>query len=176
MNYFSFAFLVVLALSCTTYAQDKKFTYIQFEITMSITGNPDLNEPEDYQGQKRSWFIPDGLGSKLGYGIHYKQWCTLGIHSGLDWKWNEQLVAVPVYLNFGLSPKIGEDTRLTMQLSYGKSFALGRGHLSGDYKKARLGLTGDDRTLFIEIADYGFPLHQNNSVGSISLGISLISF
>ena len=176
MKLFLSAFLLFLFAKQTLYSQERKFTYIQFDATASITGNPDSDEPQDNTGGNRSWFVPDGLGSKLGYGVHYKQWVTLGIHSGLDWKWNEKLVALPVYLNLGLSPKISSNSRITMQLGYGKSFALGRGNLSGIYKKARLGITSDDRTIFIEVADFGFPLHDYNSLGAISFGISLISF
>ena len=165
-----------LLINSALYSQERKFTYIQFDVTLSITGNPDRDEPEAYAGEKKPFFIPNAIGSKLGYGVHYKQWLTLGIHSGLDWKWDDKLVAVPVYLNFGLSPKIGDGTRITMQLGYGRGFALGRGNLNGEYKKARLGLTGDDKTLFIEISDYDFQLHDQRSIGSISLGISLISF
>jgi hypothetical protein len=176
MKYYLFAIAAFFYFNSTLYAQEREFTYIQFDVTASITGNPDYNDPDEYEGQERTFFLPDGLGAKLGYGVHYNQWVTLGIHSGLDWKWTEQLVAVPVYLNLGLSPKISSNGRITMQVGYGKSFALGRGNLSGTYKKARLGITGDDRTIFIEIADFGYPLHEFNSVGSVSFGISLISF
>ncbi|MDR7372550.1 hypothetical protein [Flavobacterium aquidurense] len=165
-------FFFILKLS----AQEKKFTYIQFDVGLSLTGNPDYGDAPEYEGDKQPWLLPDGLGSKLGYGVHYKQWLTLGVHSGLDWKWNEKLVAVPVYLNLGLRPKIAENTRITMEVGYGRSFALGRGDLSGTYKKARLGLTVDDHTIFLEVADFGFPLHEYNSIGSVSFGFSLISF
>ena len=176
MKYIFCTLVLFFAIKSTIQAQDRKLTYIQFDVALSLTGNPDYGDTPKYEGDTQPWFLPDGLGSKLGYGVHYKQWLTLGIHSGLDWKWNEKLVAVPLYLNFGLSPKIGEDTRITLQLGYGKGFALGRGNLSGEYKKARLGLTGEDRTIFIEISDYDFPLHNYKTIGSISFGISLISF
>ena len=66
-----------------------------------MAGNNERYESEDYPNQNnKDWFIPDGLGLKIGYGIHYKKWITLGIHSGIDWKWEDKLVAVPVYLNF----------------------------------------------------------------------------
>lgn len=157
-------------------AQERKFTYIQFDANVSITGNPHRDEPDNYEGESKAFFVPSGIGSKLGYGLHYKQWLTLGIHSGLDWKWDDKLVAVPVYLNFGLSPKISESGRITLQLGYGKGFALGRGNLSGEYKKIRLGITGDDQTIFVDVSDYGFALHHQKSISNISLGISLISF
>lgn len=176
MKYFLLAIITFFCFNLTLSAQEREFTYIQFDITASFTGNQDYDDLPGYQNERRPWLMPDGLGSKLGYGVHYKQWVTLGIHGGLDWKWNEKLVAAPVYLNFGLSPKIGESSRLTMQVGYGKSFALGRGDLSGTYKKARLGITGDDRTIFVEIADFGFPLHDYKTIGNVCLGVSLISF
>ncbi|WP_231632086.1 hypothetical protein [Flavobacterium sp. KJJ] len=176
MKYCLLAVVTFFCFNLTLYAQDRKFNYVQFDVGISITGNPDYGDSPKYEGDKQPFLLPDGLGSKLGYGLQYKQWATLGLHSGLDWKWNEKLVAVPVYLNFGLRPKIGEETRITMEVGYGKSFALGRGNLSGTYKKARLGLTGDEKTLFIEIADFDFPLYEYNSIGCISFGISVITF
>ncbi|MGO4771609.1 hypothetical protein ACEN2I_08090 [Flavobacterium sp. W22_SRS_FK3] len=176
MKYYSLVVLWFLLANTSIQAQERKFTYIQFGATISITGNPYRNKPDNYEGEKKAFFIPNAIGSKLGYGVHYKQWLTLGIHSGLDWKWDDKLVAVPVYLNFGLSPKISESGRITLQLGYGKGFALGRGNLSGEYKKIRLGITGNDHTIFVEVSDYAFQLYDQGSIGSISLGISLIRF
>ena len=176
MKYCLLVVIWFLLMNSAVRAQERKFTYIQFDIAVSITGNPDRDEPDAYDGEKKAFLVPNAIGSKLGYGVHYKQWLTLGIHSGLDWKWDDKLVAVPVYLNFGLSPKIGYGSRITMQLGYGKGFALGRGNLSGEYKKARLGLTADDTTIFIEVSDYNFKMHDQKSIGSLSFGISLISF
>jgi len=176
MKYSLLTIITFFFFNLTLSAQERKFTYIQFDVALSLTGNPDYGDSPKYDGDKQSWLLPDGLGSKLGYGVHYKQWLTFGIHSGLDWKWNEKLVAAPVYLNFGLRPKIAESTRITMEVGCGKSFALGRGNLSGTYKKARIGLTGDDISLFIEVSDFGYPLKEYNSVGAVSFGISAISF
>ncbi|WP_154784034.1 MULTISPECIES: hypothetical protein [unclassified Flavobacterium] len=177
MKYFLFAFLLFFCINPKLCAQERKFTYIQFDVAVSITGNPERNETEDYPGQKNNaFFVPDGLGSKLGYGIHYKKWVTLGIHTGIDYKWDQKFVAVPVYLNLGLSPKVGEETRIVLQAGYGKGFALGRGNLSGEYKKIRLGIGSDDFTLFAEIAQYEIALHKEKTIGNISLGVSLISF
>jgi hypothetical protein len=36
-----------------------------------------------------------GMGTKLGYGLRYKKWIGLGIHSGLNWDWSNKLV-VPI--------------------------------------------------------------------------------
>ncbi|WP_264535316.1 hypothetical protein [Flavobacterium sp. N1736] len=177
MKKFLFAFIIVLLTKSFVQAQNKKFTYIQFDVAVSIAGNPERNESEDYPGQKNNaFFVPDGLGSKIGYGVQYKKSITLGIHSGIDWKWDEKFVAVPVYLNLGLSPKIGEESRIILQAGYGKGFALGRGNLSGEYKKIRLGIGSDDFTLFAEIAQYEIPLHKEKNIGNISFGVSLISF
>lgn len=175
-NYFLSVFVFVLFISSSIQAQDKKITYIQFDISASLTGNPNRDKTSDYPDQERSWFAPDGLGSKIGYGVHYKKWITLGIHSGIDYKWYDKLVAVPVYLNFGLSPKIGLETRVSIQAAYGKGSAIGRGNLNGEYRKLRLGVGSDEFIIFIETAQYDFPLHDQKSIQSINLGVSLISF
>ena len=163
-------------LSFSAYSQSKKFTYTQFEVTVALRGNPDANVVDEYTQKKGSWFVPDGLGTKLGYGVHYKKWIGLGIHSGINWEWTEKLVVVPVFANFRLSPKVGEESRITLQLGIGKAMALGRGDLVGDYKKISLGLQNDDLLLFIELNHYALPINKQKDSGNISLGISLISF
>ena len=101
----------------------------------------------------------------------------MGIHTGINWEWKDQLVVTPVFANFKLSPKVGEDTRITLQLGYGKALAIGRGSLMGDYKKVSLGIqTIDDIIIFIELNHYSFPINNQKDSGNISLGISLLTF
>ncbi|MFB9078660.1 hypothetical protein ACFFLS_14815 [Flavobacterium procerum] len=160
------------------YSQASKFSYLQFDIAVSITGNQDRDNyyNDSESTSSNAFFVPNGLGSQIGYGVHYKKWATLGIHSGIDWKWDHKLVAVPVFLNLGLSPKVGPETRIMLQAGYGKGFALGRGNLNGAYKKLKLGIGSDDFILFVEISDYAFPLHNEKSMGAISFGITLQDF
>lgn len=169
--------LFLLLFSGNLFAQINKINYTQFDITLAFTGNPKSGEVNQYTNEKESWFIPDSIGTKLGYGIHYKKWVALGIHTGLNWDWSNKLVVAPVFANFRLSPKIGEETRITLQLGLGKAIALGRGNLAGEYKKMSLGLQSSyDILLFIEINHYDFAINNQRDSGNISLGISLISF
>ncbi|MFD2940935.1 hypothetical protein [Flavobacterium notoginsengisoli] len=175
---------ILLTIAFTTlfnsfiHSQTTKFTYLQFDFAVSITGNPNRDnyyyEPESTS--TNAFFVPNGLGSQVGYGVHYKKWLTLGVHSGMDWKWDNKLVAVPVFLNLGFSPKVGPETRIMLQAGYGKGFALGRGNLNGEYKKLKLGIGSDDFIIFAEISDYAFPLHDEKSIGAISFGITLQDF
>lgn len=154
-----------------------KHTYIQYDITLALTGNPDAGTINEYTKDKESWFIPNGLGTKFGYGMHHKKWIALGIHSGLNWDWSNKLVVTPVFANFRLSPKISDETRITLQLGLGKAIALGRGNLIGDYKKISLGIQNDDNILFfIELNHYALPINNQRNSGNVSLGLSLISF
>jgi hypothetical protein len=72
-------------------------------------------------------------------------------------------------------PKIGEETRVGIDVGIGRSFAIGRGDLSGMYKRVKFNLEASDLQLFLEITSYGFQLH-NTPQGSISVGFELLSF
>lgn len=162
--------LLFFCIASNIQSQVKRNTYLQFDVAASITQN------SDYDSSASSFIIPDGTGAKIGYGIHYNKWVTLGIHSGIDWQWDSKLVAIPVFLNFGLNPKVGRETRIMMHAGYGKGFAIGRNNLSGEYGKLKLGIGADDVALFAEVAAYHFPFNDEKSVGNISLGVSLIDF
>jgi len=153
-----------------------KSTYFQFDISLALKGNPNAGETNEYSQKKESWFLPDGLGSKIGYGLHFNKWVALGIHTGINWEWGNKLVVAPIFANFKLSPKIGDQTRIVLQTGIGKTIALGRGNLLGNYKKISLGLQADDVLIFIEISHYDFLFNNQKNNGNISLGISLITF
>lgn len=153
--------------------------FTQFEVAVPIKGNPNRND--DYvngvENTNKDWFIPDGLSAKIGYGIQEKRWVGLSLHTGIDWKGTEKLVAVLVYANFRISPAVSSESRVTLQVGYGKGFALGRGNLSGAYRKISLGIETDyDLIIFIEVADYKIKFREFNSVGSVSLGLALRTF
>lgn len=153
--------------------------FTQFEFSVPIKGNPNRNEDyvDGVENTNKSWFVPDGLSAKIGYGIQQNRWVGLSLHTGIDWKATEKLVSVPVYANFRLSPALSSESRVTLQVGYGKGFALGRGNLSGEYRKISLGIESDeDILLFIEVADYKIKVREFNSVGSISLGLALRTF
>ncbi|OAB31552.1 hypothetical protein FBFR_00095 [Flavobacterium fryxellicola] len=169
--------LFVFLITCCGFSQNNNRTYIQFDVAIPLKGNPDRGEIDPNGNTNKSWFLPDGLSSTIGYGLHYNQWIALGIHSGIDWKWHDKLVIVPVFINLKLSPKIGANTRLALQLGSGKAIALGRGALSGDYKKLSLGVqTPDDLIIFVELNQFKIPFGNLKENGSISLGLSLITF
>jgi hypothetical protein len=82
-----------------------------------------------------------------------------------------------VYANLRISPSIGYDNRIVLQAGYGMGFALGRGDLSGAYKKLSISYESDqDVNIFIEISGYNMPIHNSSSVGTISIGVSLRTF
>ena len=152
--------------------------YMQFDVTIPLRGNKTYGEIDANGNRSDYWFLPDGIGAKFGYGIHYNKWFGIAATSGIDWLGSDKLVAVPLYANFRLSPKVGEETRITLQYGFGKSFAIGRGDLMGTYKKFSLGLENTDgNCLFVEINNHGYKLRNNrDEVYSISIGIALVSF
>ena len=169
--------VIFLLFTFSAFSQNKKFTYIQFDVAIPIKGNSDRGETDLNGNTNNLWFLPDGLSSKIGYGIHHNKWISMGIHSGIDWRWTDKLVVVPVFANLKLSPKITDDMRITLQLGLGKALALSRGDLMGDYKKISLGVqTPDDLIIFIELNHYAIPINNQKDIGSISFGLSLVTF
>ncbi|MFD2908830.1 hypothetical protein ACFSX9_08780 [Flavobacterium ardleyense] len=149
--------------------------FTQFEISVPLQGNKNRGEVYPDGSTNDSWFLPDGVNVNFGYGYHYKQWIGLSANTGIGMKLSEKLIMTPVFANLRIMPKIGEETRLGIDLGFGQTFALGRGDLSGTFKRVKLNLEADELQLFVELVSYGIDLH-NNSQGSISLGIALVTF
>lgn len=162
-----------------------EYVFGQFSIAIPLRGNPwrdDLQQQyaargEQYKPTVLDFIFPDGLTVHGGYGVHLKSWVGVSANIGIDWLATQKLVSVPLYGAVTFNPQIWEETNIYLQAGYGRSFALGRGNLSGSYFKARLGLIRDNNTsLYLEISGNDFPLNKQNSVGSISLGVSAFNF
>ena len=51
----------------------KKITFTQFEISVPLQGNKNRGEVFPDGRTNDSWFLPDGVNSNFGYGIHFNQ-------------------------------------------------------------------------------------------------------
>lgn len=169
--------LVLLLFVISGHSQQKNHRYTQFDISVPLKGNSTYGEIDHNGVRSDYWLLPDGLSLKYGVGMHHKKWVSIGLHSGIDWLGTQKLVIIPVFANFKLSPKIGEETRLFIQAGFGKSFGIGRGSLIGEYRKISLGVEDNDGiSLFIQVSDFGIPFVKTESVTTWSIGISLITF
>lgn len=153
----------------------KKSTFTQFEIAVPLQGNKNRGEVYPNGSTNNSWFVPDGVNANFGYGLHFNKWLGLSFNAGIGMKLSEKLVVAPIFSNLRMMPKVGEETRIGIDVGLGQTYALGRGNFSGTFKRVKLNLENDGMQLFIEVVDYGFDLN-NNSQGSISIGFALVSF
>ena len=169
--------LVLFLVTISMYSQQKNNRFTQFDISTPLKGNSTYGEIDNNGVRSDYWFLPDGLSLKYGVGIDHRKWVSIGIQTGIDWVATQKLVAVPVFANFKLSPKVSEDVRVYVQAGYGKSFGIGRGSLIGAYRKISLGVENDEGvSLFIQVSDFGIPFVNIESVASLSIGLSLITF
>ena len=156
---------------------DSSYTYTKFDFSIPLRVNQYQGEINQYTGEKEPFFLLDGLSTRVGYGTHLHKWLALGINTGIDWKANECLVVVPVFATLKLSPLVGEETRIFIEPGYGRSFALGRGSLSGDFQKISLGIESNEGIgFYIELCQYGFTKNGIDKIGSLSLGINYTIF
>ena len=175
VTYFSAAQVEITINDSEEIPAKKKITFAQFEISVPLQGNKNRGEVYPNENTNDNWFVPDGINSNFGYGVHLKQWLGISANAGIGTKISEKLVVTPVFSNLRIMPKIGEETRIGFDVGLGHNFAIGRGNLSGTFKRLKLNIENDDMQLFFEIVSYGFNLH-NNSQGSISIGFALVSF
>ena len=104
--------LVSLFVSISMHSQQKNNRFTQFDISAPLKGNSTYGEIDSNGVRSDYWFLPDGLSLKYGVGIHREKWVSLGVQTGIDWIATQKLVAVPVFANFKLSPKVSEDVRV----------------------------------------------------------------
>jgi hypothetical protein len=150
--------------------------FTQFEISVPLQGNKNRGEVFPDGSTNKSWFLPDGVNANFGYGFHFNKWIGISANSGIGMKISEKLVMSPVFSNLRFMPKIGADSRIGIDIGLGKTFAIGRGDLTGDFKRLKVNVENDDIQIFIEIVNYGINIHDSNKIGSISIGIATINF
>lgn len=175
-------FLIILLSFITSigFSQENKTTsnfsdFSQFEISIPLQGNKNRGDQFADGTSNNNWFLPDGINANFGYGIHYKKVIGLSANTGIGMKLSDKLIIAPVFANLRIMPKVGEETRLGIDLGLGQSFALGRGNLQGSFQRAKLNLESEARQLFIEFVSYGINFNNTNQQ-SISIGIALVSF
>lgn len=155
------------------------YTQIGFSIPIIVNNEEDY-EDQYYQDDDESFwdqFELDGISINAGAGVHFKKWVALGIGTGLDCRINAKLVAVPVYGVLTFNPHFNGDSSFLLQYSYGHSFALGRGDLSGPYQKYKLGIHFDNYTLvYLDVSVIDIPVSNFKNVQSISIGLDLMNF
>ncbi len=149
--------------------------FIMFDITVPLRGNETYGEIDENGNRSDYWFLPDGIGAKIGYGIHFSEWIGLSLNTGFDVVAQQKLFSVPVYASIVLTPRINDDLSLFLQYGFGKSFAIGRGNLSGYYNKFRVGL-GDEIIIFADVSVNGFGVRNIENSGSFSLGLTIPVF
>ncbi len=147
----------------------KRKFFPQFELAIPITGNQ--YEPED-PNERKSFVAFNGISSRVGYGLHFTTWFSLSAHSGIEFKIREKLVAAPVYANLTINPVMRDESCINLQLGYGHSFALGRGNLSGIYKRASIGIENEGILIFLEISEHRLEFGEVNRISSFSIGIA----
>ena len=169
--------LVLFFSAISMHSQQKNKRYTQFDISSPLKGNSTYGEIDSNGVRSDYWLLPDGLSLKYGVGIDHDKWISIGAQTGIDWIATQKLVAVPVFANFKLSPKVSEDVRVYVQAGYGKSFGIGRGSLIGIYRKISLGVENDEGiSLFIQVTDFGIQFVNIESVASLSIGLSIVTF
>lgn len=178
LSYFGYSQNALWIENSNEIPSNKNITYTQFDLAIPFKGNTNRGANYSDGSTDNNWFIPDGIGAKFGYGIHHNKWIGVSLNSGLDFYASYKLVTTPVFTNFRISPKVGNETRITAQYGIGKSFAIGRGNLQGKYQKASIGIeNGDGICLFIEGNFHGYAIGNSiDNVYSINLGICLFNF
>jgi hypothetical protein len=150
----------------------KKFTYSQFEISVPLQGNKNRGEVYPDGSVNDSWFIPDGVNANFGYGLHFNKWLGLSANIGIGMKISEKLIVAPIFSNLRIMPKVSDETRVGLDIGLGQSFAIGRGNLSGTFKRIKLNIEASELQIFLEVVSYGFDIHNTQKIGSISIGFA----
>ncbi|MES2813018.1 MAG: hypothetical protein V4670_11155 [Bacteroidota bacterium] len=144
----------------------------QFELTTSFSINDEDDNPFTEDDESKPLFIPNSLGLKYGVGLQKNKCLGISVHSGIDIRLNQKLVAVPIFGNLRLSPFFRDDkTRVAINLGYGKGYAIGRGDMHGRYRRVNFSFESPENIgLLLEIADYDIDFNNKPTTVIFSLG------
>ncbi|MBB1192968.1 hypothetical protein DNC80_04700 [Flavobacterium sp. SOK18b] len=79
-------FIIILLFPFFAFSQNKTRSFVQFDVSIPIKGNQNNGSQNNNQQSNNSWFLPDGINSKIGICLEPKKWNALGIYSGIDLK------------------------------------------------------------------------------------------
>jgi hypothetical protein len=152
--------------------EDKDFRYLFFGVSLPLRNHFDGGAEVD-----NLRFLPDGINTKFGAGIHLNRWLASGLHTGTEWRLSEKLVSIPVYMNLRFAPKFNELTRIVVQPGAGWALGLGHGNKNGYYWKTSIGWENIDGTsVYAEYSQYGFSLDNTGQIRAVSFGLGLTIF
>ncbi len=153
----------------------KKHVFLQADFSVPLQANTLRNDNSYYEDEDDSWFIPNGINAVFGIGVHHNQWIALSANTGICSLISNKLVTVPVFANFKLMPRIGDDFCFGADVGLGQSFALGRGRLSGTFQRYKIFVGNNELQVFLEAQVHGYFVHDEE-MGSICLGLSITNF
>ncbi|RZJ68636.1 MAG: hypothetical protein EOO50_00200 [Flavobacterium sp.] len=152
--------------------REKTITYLFFGVSIPLRHHLDGNAKVDNMR-----FLPDGINTKFGAGIHINRWFASGLHTGTEYRLSEKLVAIPVYMNLRFAPEVNEDTRVVVQPGFGYAIGIGHGNLSGYYGKVSVGIEElDGVSYYVEYSQYGFSRDDTGQTRAVSFGLGLTIF
>lgn len=191
-------FLFLFILSCFfSYSQERETVYItinkdstkvkksskidwdevlfsQTDLSIPIVLNTNRGEINTDGSTDKNWFLPNGVGVKIGVGLEAFEIIGVSLNTGIDWKINSKMVILPFFGNARLNVNLPNDHQVVLQAGYGKGIALGRGALIGNYIRYNIGYgTIDESIIFLELSGYSFTTQPERNFGSLSIGISM---
>lgn len=151
---------------------EKSITYLAFGVSLPLRHHFDGDAQVD-----NLRFLPDGIHTKFGAGIHLNRWLGSGLYTGTEYRLSEKMLTIPLYSAIRIAPEINEDTRIVVQPAFGYAMAIGHGNMSGYCGKISLGLEAlDGISYFAEFTQYGFSRDDTGKIRSISFGLGLVIF
>lgn len=152
----------------------EEILFTQADVSVPLVLNSHRGENNTDDTLDKDWFLPNGIGAKLGIGLEAFEVIGISLNTGIDWKINPKMVVVPVFGNARLNVGLPNDHQIVLQAGYGKGIALGRGSLIGKYFRYNVGYGEIDSTnFFVELSGYDFTSFPQRNFGSLSLGITL---
>ncbi|WP_181248505.1 outer membrane beta-barrel protein [Flavobacterium magnum] len=173
-------FLACLSVNAQQEEQPRKNkNYFGFEIAAPIKQNEAYEENED-----EPFFRGAGFYVRAGFGRRLSDWASVGLHSGIEWKFDPDLTAAPVFANLKIAPKLSQDdeVRPTVSFGYGKVFVLNKNHFSGNFLRGNLGLDiaildangsrqSGTLSVFFEISYYHFRPEDFENLSTFNVGL-----
>jgi len=172
-----FLFIIVLSTSFSAFSQ-RDVNY-NFTVNFTLTHNENFGEYDYYLDETdKSFFAYKSILLRNGFDVKLNNFVSIGINLGFDWHPDQDILAIPYYLDSKFTLAQVDDDKFYIETGIGRLLKIGKAFERGNYYKVGIGYHISTESSYSFVLNLDF--HQkkianfeNGRLNSLSFGFGI---